>query len=278
MDTAQLAQDQATQPVPEAVSPVAQQDATAHGVAPHLEQHQGEQTAPAPTSDAGDQSVDASAQSTQPQFDVEEFLRIKQEREEYQRKLEEQDGIIAQIRRMADEQKAAEASQRLRSEIQSEVMADLKRAGIDDEEVAAAIAERMYGRVDGLGQTYQQQMADYQRQVDDYATQAIWAGTRDGFAQYMLSEYKLDPVYLPRLQGAKSQDEMVLIAESIQEAQKFYMNQAYDRTVQAQEDQRRASGVDTVNGGSSGPLDTSGLKPGRNLDVLGAILNGAGAR
>ena len=88
---------------------------------------------------------------------------------------------------------------------------------------------------------------------------------------------QLDPVFLPSLKQATSEAEMIAVAKALKANQQFYKQQAYDRTVATQEEQRRASGVDTVHGTNSGPLIGGELKPGRNLDVLGAILAGTGA-
>lgn len=275
MDSA-LPQQPVEQVLPTGTVPsLPQHDAASPTPQPRLEQQQGEHLAPAPTSGTDVQPHDASAPTESPQFDVEEFLRIKQEREEYQRQVKEQEGIISQIKQMADEQRAAQESQKQRGDIQQEIATLLRRSGHEDDELSAALTDFLYGRLDTTTKTYQQQMTDYQRQVDDYASQAIWAGTKDAFAQHMLSEYQLDPAYLPRLQNTRSNDEMVMVAEALRDAQRLYAQQAYSRTVQTQEEERRASGVDVINGTSSGPLASGELKPGRNLDVLGAILSRA---
>lgn len=271
--TVQSPVEQATQPVQDAYIPVSQPDVSTQPEAPRLDQ-QGEHQAPAPTSGDEGGAPDTSATPPVPEFNAEEYLRIKQEHEQYQRDLQEKDDLLANIRRMAEEQQAAQQQQELRASLQKQVTDRLRKAGVEDDDVAASIAEFMYGEIDSTRTSYQSQMTQYQQQVDDYAKNAIWSATRDGYADWVIKEYKLDPVIRPRLLQASSDHEMKMIADALREAQTFYQRQAYDRTVQDQEQQRRASGVDAFTGSSSGPIPSEGLKPGKNLDVLSAILSG----
>lgn len=270
METPQVAPDQAQQPVPEAVNPVNPSDAQSVTDAPRLDQ-QGEHQAPAPTS--GDEEEHSSA-SAQPDssFDPEEFVRLREMNEQYQRDLQEKEQVLAQIQRMADEQKALQANQQLRGEIEKE-LAVLREQGVEDN-VIAQLADRFFSRLDETRNSYQQQMAEYQQQVEQQYQEGLWAAAKDGYADYLIREHKLDPVYLPRLKQATSEEQMTMMAVTLRDAQKFYQEQSLARTVQQQEEQRRASGVDAIAGTTSGPLTSEPLKPGRNLDVLGALLGG----
>jgi len=236
----------------------------------HLDQ-QGEQMAPAPTSD-GQSPDDASAEAT-PQFSFEDYQQLKQEHEAAQAKIREDEEVLGQLKRLAAEQQAAQATQKLRSELQQEVMDQMRKAGVEDEDAAAAIAERMFGRIDTTRATFQEQMETYQRQTDEYLTQALWAGTRNGYADHIIQQFDLDPAHRPRLLQANSEAEMLRDAQTLREAKEFYKSRAMQQAVSEQEQQRRASGVDTITGTNSGPI-SGDLKPGRNLDVLGALLSG----
>lgn len=262
--------DQAYQPVPAAVTPVVQPDVQAIPTAPSLEQ-QGEPKAPAPTSGVEGQPGTSAAA---PAFDLDEFLRIKQDYEAVQSKVHEQETLLADIRRLAEEQQAAQAQSQLRAEIQQQVSDLLRKRGVEDDDIASAVAELTYGRLDTTKNAYQQQMETWQSQVQQSYQEGLWAASKDGFAQYLIQEHKLDPVYLPRLKQANSEEQMTLIANTLREAQQLYQQHAYARTVQEQEAQRRASGVDTITGVTSGPTVSEPLKPGRNLDVLSVILSG----
>lgn len=275
MDTVQQPDQDQPQQIQQDAStnqPVIQTDAQTSPEAPHLEQHQGEHMAPAPTS--GEEGTDTDASSTEPTPDIAELLRVKQEYEQAQQKIQEQEQVMAQIKRMAEEQQAQAANAQLRTEIEQEVANLLQKSGVEDEDTARAIAERVYGRIDGTRQSYQQQMTEWQQQVEASYNEGLWAATKDGFADYMLQEKGLNPVVLPHLKAAKSQDEMVQIANILAQTQKHYQTVATQNRVNEQEQQRRDSGVDVVTGTNSGPLSSEPLKPGRNLGVLESLLNG----
>lgn len=254
----------------EPIQPVT--DAQPSPDAPHLEQ-QGEQTAPAPTSAADSNGISASETTPPtPEYDINELLRIRQEAEEQKQELETLRQTHEQIKRMAEEQKAQQANAQLRSEIQQEVASLLQKSGVEDEDTAAAIAEKVYGRIDGTRQSYQQQMTDWQQQVEASYNEGLWAATKDGFADYLVKDKQLNPVVLPHLKAARSQDEMVSIANVLAQTQQHYQTIATQNKIAEQEQQRRNSGVDVVTGTNSGPLSSEPMKPGRNPEVLAALL------
>lgn len=205
---------------------------------------------------------------------MDDFLQLRQELEAANSQLQEKNSLVQQIQQMAEQQKAAQAQAQLRGEIQQNIANLLKRAGVEDDDLLAALTDTAYGRIDQTRTAYEQQMQDYYQRVTTDAQEMVWAAHKNGFASHLVGTYDLDPAFLPRLQQAKSETEMVATAEALREATQLYRQRTQSETVQAQEQARRASGVDTIAGGNSGPTLAAQLQPGReaNRDVLRAIL------
>lgn len=269
MDTVLAPNPAATQPIQEAVTPVVQPDVTAVQTDPASLGVNPEQHATEPTNDGA-----AQPGTSAPPFDVDEYLRLKQERERLEQDLQAERGITSEVRRMLEAQQAQQAQQQLRTDIQQEILAALRGADVD-ESVIDAVTSATLGRITSSQQALEQQMATWRAEVEQNVQDVLWSNMRDSFAQDILTKYALDPVYLPKLREAKNDTEMVSIATSIQFATNLYKERAYSQTVQAQEQERRASGVDVIAGTTSGPTVAEPLKPGKNLDVLSALLFGA---
>lgn len=268
MDTVTAPIPEAYQPTPGAVDSVPQPDVQAQ-TDPSTLAAPGDLPVGVTVGDLGQQDTSAN-----PPVNVDEYLRIKQEHDAYQQKIQEQDGLLSELRRLAEEQKAMAAQGQLRNDLRQETANTLRRAGVEDDDVIDAVTDQMFRRIDETRTQYQQQMTEYRAQVEGSAQQLVWAAHKEGFANDLIGKYGLDAVYLPRLKQAGSDAEMVSIAEALREATQLYKQQAYSQTVQAQEQARRASGVDVITGTTSGPVSADTLKPGKNLDVLAGLLFG----
>src|SRR5690606_19048499 len=102
---------------------------------------------------------------------------------------------------------------------------DLRRAGVEDEGIAQAIADKMYGRLDTTRTALQQQMTEYQQSADEFVKNALWSGLKDSFAQDTLKEMQLDPAFLPSLKQARTEEEMIAVAKALKANQQFYKQQ-----------------------------------------------------
>lgn len=209
-------------------------------------------------------------QEQQPQVSFEEFQRIQEE-------LQQKQTLLQQIEEMAERQRKQEEEREyrnnLRSRIQNDVVKRLQNMDSDDD-ITGVIDEFVGNVLQEANTTYQNQVNEYYKQVD----QALWAATKTGFADSLIAEHGLPPAIKANLLAFNDHASMELAATQMKDALKSVQQQAMQQQVQQQVQQIRESGSHVVGGVQGGAPPVPEIKPGTARELTPALRHIFGLR
>lgn len=245
------------------------------------EQHQvsqslGDRVDQAPDPTAASDTASGAPESQEAQSVREELGISREEYEALQKQLAERDDMLAQIRRVAEEQQQQQREQQWQSEIDTRLQNELKRAidsGNDDDIIAAAR--------NVLNTTLGEVKQNYQSQINSYAEDvkaAFWAATMPGFAEDLVRQHNLPEAVKNDLLQFKTEQEMSTYALRVKAAMQQFQQQAERQAVEQQVQQRRESGVNAVGGMSGGTAASRDFEPGTAQQLTPALAKIFGMR
>lgn len=220
--------------------------------------------APEPTVDDTATATPPPAE-THPEFTYEDYRALQEQ-------LNEREDMLAQIRKVAEEQQQQQRDQQFKAELRSRLQNEIKRSVPDiDEDDVPRITEQLFGFLDGtitdVTQTYQSQINQYRDDVQ----QAFWAATMPGFAEDLIRQHGLPQEVKQDLLQFKTEGEMTTYALRVKAAISQFAQQQQQQAVQQQAQARRDSGVNAVGGVTGGPMPEPGIQPGTARELMPAL-------